>query len=642
MVRYLSPLIFLFVFSCAHHQEQQLPLFNMKALDTIQSIFKKADKAQSINYDSSFTLYKNAINLSKKLHDDKGLLDAYRMAIFTSGVLQGKENVAIKLSDESLQLAYKYNDANTLCDMYGSRALVYQANGNIDSAVAVNEIALKYMEADKAPASLKNWPLYNNVASLYRNLGNYKLAIEYTERYKKYIESIKDTARFINTYNNLYVFYTDMNDSLNAAKQIYKAYHLMNKLKKEDANVYSNLTMYYNRKGQYDSAIFFSEKRLALARQMADTISAIRAYIGLMEVSKLSGDITTAQKLLPAASLLFTSYRGDIPKYDEKDLYEAFYNNYLMTGNTTPAFKYMELAKNLGEEMHTQEKNKDLEKYELQRKKVMQENVLLAKELQINKKNNTILLLLGGSILLVGIAAGLMIVYKRKNLLQQKQIEFLEKEKKWEHEKSLLEGQLEERNRISRELHDDLGTSLTSIALAGDIIKGKKENSIGKELDIITSSAAEMVTTLNEIVWSLNSSNDSLQSTIAYIRKFAASFLSKANIALQIEENVQEKDVQVSGKVRRAIYLTAKEAIHNIVKHSAASKVLIRADLTGNLFSIFIHDNGTGLSHQGNTKGGGNGMLNMKKNMALVNGTFILFEDNGLVIKIACNLDHQN
>ncbi len=637
-MKYFLLIVIVSFFNCSQKEVQQMPLYNQQATDTVKSILSQAASAQNINYDSSLALYTKAIKLSKNLNDDRGLLDAYRMAIFTSGVLQNNDSIALNISDESLQFARKYNDANTLCDMYGMRALVYQATGNLDSATAVNEIALKYMEADNAPDSLKNWPLYNNVSSLYRDLDNYKLAIEYTNRYKTYLETIKDTARFINVHNNLYVYYAAMNDTTNAAEHIYKAYKLMNDLKDEDANVFSNLTLYYNSKGKYDSAIYFSEKRLALAKKNADTLSAIRAYIGMLEVTKRSGNVTAAQKLLPEAAMLFTGYRGDISTYDEKDLYDVFYSNYMLTGNNMPAYMYLELSKNLAEEIRKQEINKDLEKYELARKKVMQENVLLAKELQLNKKNNTILLLLIAGVLLGGSGLWLMIAYKRKNKLQQKQIEFLEKEKAWNHTKSLLEGQLEERNRISRELHDDLGASLTSIALASGIIKNKKENAIEKELHIIETSAAEMVGTMNEIVWSLNSHNDSLLGTVAYIRKFAAGFLSKTNITLDMQEDLPQQDLPVSSKVRRAVYLSAKEAIHNVVKHSGATKVLIKANYANNVFSLLIHDNGKGFAAAGNKTGGGNGMGNMKKNMALVNGTFAIHEDNGMVMEITCTL----
>ena len=215
----------------------------------------------------------------------------------------------------------------------------------------------------------------------------------------------------------------------------------------------------------------------------------------------------------------------------------------------------------------------------------------------------------------------------------------LEQEKQWNKTISVLEGQLEERNRISRELHDDLGASLTSIALASNIIRTKNKQESDNELDLIHAAASKLITTLNEIVWSLNSSNDSLFGLVAYIRKFASGFLDSAGIALETNEQLPAQDIVAPSRIRRAVYLTAKEALNNIVKHSKATKVVIAFSVTNNMLDIIIRDDGNGLQHESKNSGGGNGMKNMQKNMSLINGRCNITEENpGLSVQITIQL----
>ncbi|HRP55544.1 histidine kinase [Agriterribacter sp.] len=632
---------FILLFSCKGRREKTVPVYEKKITDTVQVILRKAHSERSVNHKAALGGYLEAISQAKELKDDAGLVAAYRNAVFTSGVLMKAYDRALALSDDAIAFARQSGDANTLCDMYSMRALVFQVKGDMDSATVVYKTALKYMEEDAAPDPVKNWPLYLNMADLYSAQGNQSIAIEYTNMYlEKYALKIKDTGRMVTAYNNLSAYYTRLGDTASANRNILKSYYWMRHMPAHmnaDA-VYSNMLNMYNTKKMYDSALFFCRKRLELNRNLQDSTGIAISYSSMMETAWESKNKTLAQQVLDEHNpYTFLASDAQLPLQDRKPLFDGYYRMYRLLGDDKNAYFFLRSAYESSSSLRKMELNKELEKYELERKKVMQENVILSKQLQLNRKNTTILLLIATSLLLVMTSGGVLLWYRRRLDAHHRKIELLEKEGEWNKTKAMLEGQLEERNRISRELHDDLGTSLTSIALASGMAKSKS-NMADEEMDLISSSAQNMIDTLNEIVWSLNSRNDSLFGLIAYIRKFASGFLDKAGIRLEVQENLPVQDRTVSSKSRRAVYLTAKEAFNNIVKHSSATKAYLYVQANDDKLTLIIRDNGKGMGQESRNGGGGNGIANMQKNMAMVNGSCIINEENGVTVTITSTI----
>jgi signal transduction histidine kinase len=175
----------------------------------------------------------------------------------------------------------------------------------------------------------------------------------------------------------------------------------------------------------------------------------------------------------------------------------------------------------------------------------------------------------------------------------------------------------EERQRISSELHDDMGSTLTKIAMMGRAIQLDPEENKSL-LPRVTTSADRMVNQMNEIIWALNVRNDTLENLLAFIRKYASEFLEEGKYSLQFEEPDHIPDVALSGEVRRNIFLVVKEALHNIEKHSEAKCVKLQIALNGELV-ISIADDGRGISSEKKNVFG-NGMINMKQRMKQIHG----------------------
>lgn len=635
---------FCWLLSCKMNTTEATPVYLQPPTDSVKSILKKAYKARATDLTLSLDLYKKAIETGKQIQDNGGLINAYRSAVFVSSTMLQNVDEALRISDEALQWGIQLNDANTLCDMYGMRAVVYQVSGHTDSATFYNKKALHYFDIDTAPDSLKNWPLYLNIADLYSQLGNQNLAIEFTKKYlNDYVIKTKDTLRLISCYNNLGVYYQKIYDTTAAHQHTYKAWELF-QLKPDRQNkftVYAGMFAMYNNRLHYDSAAYFNEANIKLMEEEDNQLGLLSCVANQMEIvinknTKIAADEITLMPAFSVALQVFSNPKSDIPLSEKKRFAENLSALYQLKNNQKLAYQYLQQAYTLSNKLSIQLSNKELEHFELERKKVMNQNALLVKQIQIKKKNSTIWALAALSILVISIAISIYIWYNRKNVLQKKKFELLKKEQEWERNTLQLTTQYEERNRISRELHDDLGASLTAIAMEANMLNPQNN----KTLESIQLTAQECITALNEIVWTLNNRNDSLFSLLAYIRKYATSFLSKANIELHVNEQLPSEDQNVNSTKRRALYLTVKECLNNIVKHSKATTVNIQLYYANHELNVTIKDNGKGLTLITDNELG-NGIRNMKSNIESIGGSINLLNNNGAEIKITIPINTQ-
>lgn len=204
--------------------------------------------------------------------------------------------------------------------------------------------------------------------------------------------------------------------------------------------------------------------------------------------------------------------------------------------------------------------------------------------------------------------------------------------------RAIIDARDSERTRISQEIHDDIGSGLTSIRLLSEITKAKNKTGDNKELEKISSTSNILIDKMNEIIWTLNSRNDTLLNLIGYLRHQIVEFFEPLNITLEINIPDTLNDMPVSGKIRRNIILAVKEALHNIVKHSQAS--VVKVDFYFNeVFTISIQDNGIGFSYV-NTNGHTNGLRNMKERLISIGGSCNITSDEGtkILIKIPLNM----
>ncbi|MGH7950559.1 MAG: PA14 domain-containing protein, partial [Limisphaerales bacterium] len=159
----------------------------------------------------------------------------------------------------------------------------------------------------------------------------------------------------------------------------------------------------------------------------------------------------------------------------------------------------------------------------------------------------------------------------------------------------------QERTRVARDLHDELGTGLTELGILGELGNNPAISSEEKRhyLRQLTGLTRTLVTGLDEIVWAINPHYDSLGSTVTYFSFFADRFLKLAGIACRLRVAEHFPEYPLNSQIRHGVFLAFKEALNNIVRHAEASEVELKITADGNELAIAIRDNGRGMAPDG-------------------------------------------
>ena len=188
-----------------------------------------------------------------------------------------------------------------------------------------------------------------------------------------------------------------------------------------------------------------------------------------------------------------------------------------------------------------------------------------------------------------------------------------------------------ERSRIARDIHDDLGAHLTRITMMSESARGNLSDPerAAAGLQQINDTARELTRSMDEIVWAVSPRHDTLESLATYLEKFAQDWLASAGIRCRLDLPLQFPEWHLMSEERHNVFLAFKEALHNAVKHSGASEVLIRMALKEKSFELALEDNGRGFAvgekSQPNPAlpgrvAAGNGLENMRRRLAAVGG----------------------
>ena len=189
-----------------------------------------------------------------------------------------------------------------------------------------------------------------------------------------------------------------------------------------------------------------------------------------------------------------------------------------------------------------------------------------------------------------------------------------------------------ERSRIARDIHDDLGAQLTRITMMSESARGDLANPerAAAGLDRIYDTARELTRSMDEIVWAVSPRHDTLESLATYLEKFAHDWLAGAGIRCRLDLPLQFPEWHLTSEMRHNVFLAFKESLHNAVKHSGASEVLIRLAVKEKSFELAIADNGRGFvvgekmkasSHAPGRAASGNGLENMQRRLAAIGGS---------------------
>jgi ligand-binding sensor domain-containing protein/signal transduction histidine kinase len=182
-----------------------------------------------------------------------------------------------------------------------------------------------------------------------------------------------------------------------------------------------------------------------------------------------------------------------------------------------------------------------------------------------------------------------------------------------------------DRARISQDIHDDLGATLTQITLLSELARrdAHEPQKVGLYTSQISHTASELVQAMDEIVWAINPRNDSVPMLAGYIFQHAESFFAGTSMLCRFDSPDEIPEGRLTAEARHHFFLVAKEALNNAARHSGGTEVWLRLRVADGELHFRIEDNGKGYAPGTNDKFG-NGLANMKRRMEEIGGAFEL------------------
>ena len=186
------------------------------------------------------------------------------------------------------------------------------------------------------------------------------------------------------------------------------------------------------------------------------------------------------------------------------------------------------------------------------------------------------------------------------------------------------------RTRIATDLHDDIGSSLSQIAIMSEVVQQQVDGQnprVSHPLAVIAGTSRELVDSMADIVWAINPKRDHLTDLTQRMRQFAADLLSARNIEFRFDAPGQESDTPLETDMRREVFLILKEAVNNAVRHSNCSFIEIVFAVNDKTLMLNVTDNGNGFDPL--LARGGHGLVSMKRRAENIGGTLGIFSEAG-------------
>lgn len=568
--------------------------------------------------DSAVYYYKQANQLSTRLNYPSGII---RYVNNYTAVLnmQGKYDESLKLHQQALALCDKYDLNDLRVKSLLNIGVVYQLKEDYRTAA---DHYLKYLPVLERTAGAQQLStVYGNLSGLFRDLNQPQKAVGYARQSVQYAEKSKDPYTIGRAYNNLSNTLQKTGSLKEREQYLVKALGIARQLNDIDLQETSliNLADLYSQSASPDKYIALYRTALPLADSLGDPYGKSLALHGIaLGLFMKKQYQQAAQQALEALSY---SRRNEQQESESKVLL-LLSDIQIALGNLSLSTRY----RNEYDSVYASIVNADLvknvqeleTKYEVEKK----QSQILKQDLLLEQKNREALrqrtwlwISLAGTGLMVFLLFWGYRFYRQRQQLNKRELEALQAEQENIRLKSLIEGQVQERQRISQELHDDVGSGLTSMLFLSRAIQGQ-EDVVGR----LRQTAASLVQRMNEIIWIMNHENDTIESMVAYMRLHIAEALDNAGIDYHFTVTDPLPERPLSQEFRRAVYLCAKEAAHNSIKHAGASRVDIDIKINDRMM-VTITDHGKGMDAKKIT-GLGNGLKNMRRRMEGIGGGF--------------------
>ncbi|HET8884810.1 MAG TPA: ATP-binding protein [Salinimicrobium sp.] len=520
--------------------------------------------------------------------------------------------------EEAKTLSYEKGVA----DAHAKLAIVYTYKGEYEKSLKNSLQAIEIYD---------KLELYDKEASQYANLGyglkyrDFNLALKYMQEGKSIAEAHDLQNELKNIYNN-YGVLKEINKELDSALFYYRKGLEIKKLQKDSFGIpysISNIAGIYGLKKQFSQSKKYFIQALEARKELKDSSGIAENYTQLGEVymaeNKPESALQFIHKSIPIAQRI--SY-PNLEQYNYKLLSDIYKN----LKNADSALHYYEQYNKIKDSIQSTEIKESLLQLTMEFDTEKKENQILEqraqiaeKELEVKRKNTLFYGSLGLAFLLGLLGYLLFNQQKLKNKQLKKEAELKTALAKIEVQNKLQEQRL----RISRDLHDNIGSQLTFIISSIDNVKyGFKDinEQLSQKLSAINNFTTQTIYELRDTIWAMNKNQitfEDLQIRISNFIEHANSTSSRTKFLFDIEEGIAENHIFTSVQGMN-MYRIIQEAVNNALKYSDATKIKVDISQENSEFLIEIIDNGKGfdigkIEH-------GNGFSNMKKRAAEIGG----------------------
>ncbi|MBK7763947.1 MAG: tetratricopeptide repeat protein [Bacteroidetes bacterium] len=574
--------------------------------------YSNPDKAQDYS--------KQSLAVSEKIGYKKGIGRAY----YNMGVIlniNGDNLPSLEFYNKSLKIGLETGDKKYIANSYHNIGLVYANQGNYPEALKNYFTCLKIYEetGNKKGSAIA----YNNIGNVYYFQGIYPDALKYSSAALKIWEGLGDKRGSAISYTSLAGVYLSQENYSDALKY----YSASLKIYEETGNkanmavIYENIGLLHYEQGNYPEALKNHFASLEIMQEIGSKNHIVSSYKNIGMV-KLKMRAPGEGKTWLLKGLQIAKEIELIPQMD--NLYEGLSNADSALGNFKGAYEnyklfvlYRDSVVNIenAKKIVALQMNYDFGKKQDSLNVVQAKKDLIAQK-ELNKQKLVRNGFIGGTIILLLLAgAAILFFIERTKRNRKKQMEAV-------------------RARISRDLHDDMGSTLQSISVMSEVARMKSSSGGSQEsipfLEKIGTASREMVDKMNDIVWAVSPQNDNFENIILHMRAFGGELLSGKNIALDFKTDHDLNNIILSMEKRKSFFLIYKEALNNAYKYSGAKNVKVEISKTNHTLKLVVEDDGIGFNmNEDRLKTGGNGLKNMNTRASELKGTISITSENG-------------
>jgi len=605
----------------------------------VNSLIELSNFFRYSNTDTALLFANTALDLAYKLDYNPGIADSKKMlsALHAS---QGKFNEGLEFGFAALEIynslysaapkALKKHISVKIADTYQNLGHNSTSQGNIAEGLKYNLLSLHLKEqlGDKKGAS----DTYYNLGLLNVEQKDYAGALKNFQSSLKISQELNFNSDMALCYNAMATVYINLGLYSEASKQCSTALLLaeMDKDKFSLAEIYNNLGNLNYFQENYSAALKNNFHALSLYEETGiyQQVPFIYNNIGLVYLKEINyyeserylNMALTLAKKMNSFELLKISYANLFLMDSTRGNYKNAFLNFSLFVKYRDSLSNIENTK----KMVQQQMQYDFNKKEDSTRVVQEIKEALALT-EINSHKITRNFSLVG---LVGVVFFSIYSFYRYRV-----------EKKLQIHQSLLN----ERLRISSDLHDEVGSTLSGIAMYSHLtkeqVKAGQTQEMVKSLNIMQESSAQMVDKLNDIVWFINPEQDSIQKLLERLEDYARKMAAIKNITVKLDFQPVYSSEILTTESRRNTYLLCKEAINNAVKYSHATRIELSVIEKNGLVEFAIMDNGKGFDK--NQVRLGNGLKNMQKRADEISARLVLKskENEGTSIVLQCKID---